>query len=184
MRGVGGVGPVDATGHDDVDRRLLELHRAHLHRRRVRAQQHVLGEVEGVLRRPRRVLGRVVERGEVVVLVLDLGALETEKPSPTKMSSIRRRICETRCRWPTGTGGSPGSVTSTRSSTRRAVQLGRLELRGAPLEQLLQRLAHLVGLLADRAALLGRQLADRAQRLGQLRLAAQVADPQLLQLRG
>ena len=24
-------------------------------------------------------------------------------------SSMRRRICETRCRWPTGTGGSPGS---------------------------------------------------------------------------
>ena len=46
----------------------------------------------------------------------------------------------------------------------------------------LERHAHLVGRLADRPALLGRQLADRAQRRGQLGLAAEVADPQLLEL--
>ena len=34
-------------------------------------------DVEGVLQHPRRVAGRVVERGEVVVVVLDLRALDT-----------------------------------------------------------------------------------------------------------
>ena len=46
----------------------------------------------------------------------------------------------------------------------------------------LERHADLVRRLADRAALLRRQLADRAQRRGQLRLAAEVAHPQLLEL--
>ena len=97
-------------------------------------------------------------------------------------SSMRRRIWETRCRWPTGTGGSPGSVTSTRSSTRRRSSSAASSSAVRRSEQRLERLAHLVGLLADRPALLRRQLADRAQRLGQLGLAPEVAHAQLLEL--
>ena len=121
-------------GHDDVDRRLLELHRAHLHRRGVGAQQHVLGEVEGVLREPRRVLGRVVERGEVVVLVLDLGALDDREAEPDAdvlhaPPDLRDQVqVADRQR-----AGRPGRVTSTRSSARRRSSSARLELRGAPL---------------------------------------------------
>ena len=78
-----GVGAVDAPGHDDVDRRRLVLHRADLDRRGVDAQQHCLRvedvverlDVEGVGHQPRRVRRRVVERVEVVVDGLDLGAL-------------------------------------------------------------------------------------------------------------
>ena len=65
-----------------------------------------------------------------------------------------------------------------------AVELVGFELPRAPLEQHLERAAHLVGLLADGAALLGRQLADGAQRRGQLGLPAEVAHPQLLELGG
>ena len=48
--------------------------RADLHRRGVRAQQPPVGEVEGVVHRPRRMIGGNVERLEVVEVVLDLRA--------------------------------------------------------------------------------------------------------------
>jgi hypothetical protein len=62
------------------------------------------------------------------------------------------------------------------------IELGVLECLDAAADQLLERLPHRVGCLADPSALLRRQLADRAQRGGQLRLAAEVADPDVLQL--
>ena len=81
------------------------------------------------------------------------------------MSSISRRIWVIRCRWPSGRGGSPGSVTSMRSSASRG-RARRPRARAVrSLEQRLERRAHLVRRLADRAALLRRQLADRAQHL-------------------
>ena len=61
------------------------------------------------------------------------------------MSSISRRVWVTRCRWPAGCGGSPGSVTSMRSSARRLVELRGLELGRALAEQRLERRLHLVG---------------------------------------
>ena len=70
------VAPVGAAGDDDVQRRRAELHRAHLHRRGVRAQDDVVGDVERVALQPRRVLRRVVERVEVVVDELGLRALD------------------------------------------------------------------------------------------------------------
>ena len=44
--GVGGVGAERPPGSDDVDRRLGVLHRADLHRRRVRPQHHLFGLAE------------------------------------------------------------------------------------------------------------------------------------------
>ena len=41
VRGVG-VGPVDAPGIDHVQRRRVRFHRAHLHRRGVRAQHQLV----------------------------------------------------------------------------------------------------------------------------------------------
>ena len=64
------------------------------------------------------------------------------------MSSIRRRICEIRCRWPTGSGGSPGSVTSMRSSASRRCSSAEPSSASARLDQLLERPAHLVRALA------------------------------------
>ena len=79
VAGVERLVAVRAPGRDHEDRRLLRLHGADLHRRRVRAQHHLLGlaevHVERVLHRARRVAGRDVERLEVVPVVLDLGAL-------------------------------------------------------------------------------------------------------------
>jgi hypothetical protein len=128
------------------------------------------------------VLRRVVEGGEVVVLVLDLRPLHDREAEPdedvlhpasdlrdqVEMAGQRRRVAR------------HGHVDAVLGEP--AVELRGLELGGALLEQHLERAPHLVGLLAERAALLGRQLADRAQRRGQLRLAAEVAHPQLLEL--
>ena len=58
-----------------IHRRRLLLHRAHLHGRRVRAQQHLVREEECVVQRPRRMVGGRVECLEVVVVGLDLGTL-------------------------------------------------------------------------------------------------------------
>ena len=74
VRGVHGVGAIDPAGRDDADGRPALLHHADLHRARLAAQQHVVVEeerVEGVARR--MVLGDV-QRLEVVVVALDLGA--------------------------------------------------------------------------------------------------------------
>ena len=69
---------VGAAGSHHVDRWLHVLHGADLHRRRVGAQQDLLGlaqlDVERVLHGAGRVRGRHVERLEVVPVVLDLGA--------------------------------------------------------------------------------------------------------------
>ena len=69
------VDAVDAARRDDLDRRRVRFHVAHLDRRRVRAQHHAALDVERVLHRARRMVLRRVERGEVVEVVLDLGAV-------------------------------------------------------------------------------------------------------------
>ena len=80
-RGVGGVEFVGAEGaadRDDVDRQVALEQRADLHRRGVGAQhlaRAVRRDVEGVLLAARRVVGREVQRVEVELLGLDLGAL-------------------------------------------------------------------------------------------------------------
>jgi hypothetical protein len=54
----------------------MGLHVAHLDRGGVRAQQELaVREIERVVHRPRRMVLRLVERGEVVVIGLDLGAV-------------------------------------------------------------------------------------------------------------
>ena len=77
VRGVGGVAAEHAAGHDHVDRRRLRLHHPDLHRRGVRAQHASCRarrvDVERVLHAARRVVGRHVERLEVVPVGLDLG---------------------------------------------------------------------------------------------------------------
>ena len=72
-----GVAPIGAAGADDPDRRLLREHRAHLHRARVGAQDLALamragGEKERVVHLARRVAGREVELGEIIVVALDV----------------------------------------------------------------------------------------------------------------
>src|SRR5882757_1328734 len=185
-RAVGGVGvaPVDLARDDDEDRWALRLHRPDLHRRGVGAQQHVgvRLDVEGVLEHPRRVVRRVVQGGEVVVVVLDLRAFGDFVAEPDHDVLDQPR-------------GAGDQVLVAERPRRRAgqgdvdpvgdqfgVELGRVEALGAPGDQRLELLAGLVGGAADGAPLLRRQLRDPAQNLGQLGFAAEELDPQILQL--
>ncbi len=75
-------------------------HGADLHRRGVRAQQAPVGEIEGVVHRPRRMIGRDVERLEIVEVIFDLGPAATSKPARRNSVSMRRRALVTGCRPP------------------------------------------------------------------------------------
>src|SRR5215470_11342273 len=75
MRGVGRVAAEDASGRGHAQRRAALLHRVNLHRRGLRTQRQPLVDVERVLRAARRVIGRDVQRVEVVEVGLDLRAV-------------------------------------------------------------------------------------------------------------
>src|SRR5215813_5733756 len=84
MRGVGRVAAEDSSGRGHAQRRAALLHRVNLHRRGLRTQRQPLVDVERVLRAARRVIGRYVQRVEVVEVglyfrpVLDLVAHRDE----------------------------------------------------------------------------------------------------------
>ena len=72
------IAAIGAARADHTNGRLLAEHRAHLHRGRVRAQQHprAIGlwrEIKGVVHFPRRVAFREIQLGEVIVIRLDIG---------------------------------------------------------------------------------------------------------------
>ena len=100
------------------------------------------------------------------------------------MSSISRRVRVIGWMWPTRTGGVPGSVTSIASVARRSSSSPDFERRASRLERCLELLARAVGARADGPALLRRQVGDAAQDRGQLGLAAQEADAELLERGG
>ena len=71
------IAAIDAARRDDAQRRLLREHGADLHRARMGAQHRARAvgpgrEIERVVVLPRRVLGRNVERGEIVEVGLDV----------------------------------------------------------------------------------------------------------------
>ncbi len=82
VRRVGGVAAIDAAERDDVDGRLLRLHRPDLRRRGLRPEHRLVVEEERLQRRARRMARREVERVEVVVRRLDLAAVDDRVPEP------------------------------------------------------------------------------------------------------
>ena len=74
VRGVEEIATVGVAGTQDANRRLELLHGADLHGRCVRPQQNVLAEVERVVQVERGVIGREIERREIVPLGFRFGA--------------------------------------------------------------------------------------------------------------
>src|SRR3954454_9608570 len=170
------VAPVRAARDDDVERRRVGLHRADLHRRRVRAQDDVGRDVERVGVVAARVRRVVVERVEVVVDEVDLGALHArEAEAQEDVLDLAPRL---------------GDEVQAADRLRRlagqrdvdavlreaGIELGCPQLGRALLDELLERLARLVGGAPDDAALLGRELGDAPEEVRQLGLAAEVTD--------
>jgi hypothetical protein len=148
----------------------------------MRAQKDVVAEVEGVLRRPRWVLGRVVERGEVVVLVLDLRPLQDREAEPDEDVLELPADLGDQVEMPGRQGRIAGQRDVDPILGQPRIELLRLEPLRALRQQGLEGPLDLVGLLPDRAALVVRQVADRAEGLRELCLATQIADAHLLQL--
>ncbi len=68
------VVPIHRARHDDLQRRLAALHRADLHRRGVCSQQPAMRHEERILHIARRMVLGNIERLEVMVIVLNVGA--------------------------------------------------------------------------------------------------------------
>ena len=126
----------------------------------------------------------MIERGEVVVVQLDLGSLHhpvaeaDEDVLDLALGSDQRVLC------PDRNGRSPGQRDVDRTLRQLGAQLAGVELGGPRLEQSLQLAACLVAGLAHRTPLLLGEVGDAAQDLGELGLPAQEADTELLQLVG
>ena len=180
--------------HTHVDGRLLLLHDAHLDGRGVGAQQDAavgvhdrLGHGLALLDDPERVVGgargvarRRVERREVVVVELDLGAFgdlvaEADEDVLDLTHGLADEVLVA------GREGLAGQGDVDALVGQRGGERFALELRLALLHELLELLADEVAALADQRALLGRQARDGAQELRQRALAPQHLDARLLQ---
>ena len=109
----------------------------------------------------------------------------TVKPRPTKTSSISRRVCGDQVQAPDRLRRVAGQRDVDAVGDQPRVELGGVERasRGARSASSSAR-ADLVGALADRAALLGRQLPTPRSRLGSSALRPEVPDAQLLERGG
>ena len=66
------IGPVYSAGRNDADGGLLVFHHMHLHGGSLGAEQNVVGNVEGVLCIPCRMVRGQIQRLKVVVVILHL----------------------------------------------------------------------------------------------------------------
>ena len=124
--------------------------------------------------------GWVVERGEVVVVVLDLRALDDLVAEPDEDVLDLAAGPGQRMQVPEPHRRGPGQGHVDRFGGEPAVELGPLVPLLGSGEQLLELAADLVARLADRPPLLRGQIADPAQDRRQLGLPPQEPDPGLL----
>src|SRR3954468_13835204 len=177
------VAAVRAPRDHDVERRRVRLHRADLHRRRVGAQDDVGRDVERVGVVAARVRRVVVEGVEVVVDEGDLGALDAREAEAQEDVLDLAPGLRDEVQAADGLGRLAGERDVDAVFRELRVELFGFELLRALLDEPFQRLAGLVRRLADRPSLLGRQLCHAPEEARQLRLAAEVADAQLLERR-
>jgi hypothetical protein len=142
----------------------------------------LLPHPEGVVRRARRVAGRGVERREVVVVELDLGALgDAVAEADEDVLDLAHRLADEVLM--TGREGHPreGDV---EALAGEGVGEGRaLELGLALLHEFLELAAHEVAALAQQRPVLGGRRRDGAQHLGERALATQCGDAHALERR-
>ena len=137
VAGVQRLVAVRAPGRDDVDRRLVRLHRADLHRRRMGPQHHLLVgaqlEVERVLHRAGRVRRRDVQCLEVVPVVLDLGPLGDPVPEPDEdVLELALDLRDEVQVPPVASVGTRGQVEAVTLGRRRGLDTGERRRAGPP----------------------------------------------------
>ena len=181
------VAAIGAAVADQPERRFPGLHRPDLYRAGMGAQQQRLSvllrlQEEGVVHQPRRVLGREIQRREVVEVVLDIrpfGDREAHvgedghdlvRHLAHRMDPALGAVAQ-RQRDVDPLGGEPGIE-------RLGLQLGRTRFERS-LDLALQRIERLARL----AALLRRQRAEGLGQLGDAPLLAEGGDTHLVQRR-
>ena len=186
--GVGGFVAVAPAGDCDADGRLVLLHEARLVGRGMGAQQEGAAVLLCALQ-PERVLhiaGRMVlrdaQRGEVIVLRLDLRPLDHREAHRDEASQhlphrLRHRV------QPADALGPAGQRHVQPAGLYRGRQTLLLQLVAFRFEGRLQLLPQPVRLAAETTALLQRQLAQSAQHQRQAALPAEVGDAPLLERR-
>ena len=158
-------------------RRLGARHRGAGGQAKVRVERRRV-DVEGVLRHPRRVAGRMVEGREVVVVELDLGALhDAVAEADEDVLDLAHRCGSGGSAIPSATAGVPGRVTSIDSAASPARARAPSSPAASRSVSVLQRLARALAACPTGPRSVGGQLADPPQDPGQLGLASQVADP-------
>ena len=81
------VATENTARHYSLERRLCGLHHMDLTGRSMCAEKNIVGNIEGVLLVACRVVKRLIEGCEVVVIVLDLGALVNYEAHTGKYSA-------------------------------------------------------------------------------------------------
>ena len=173
---------VDAARADDADRRLLGEHGARLHGRGVRAQQDVFVKIEGVLRVAGGVVLGQVEQLKVIMVQLHLrpfdhGKAQAREDRDDLLQGRRKRVDVAHLDRLSG----DGDVQRLLLQARLLLLL--LQLRFLCRERGLDLLAQGVDLLADDGPLLRAELAHALEQRGQLALAAEHGNADLLDLR-
>ena len=160
-----------AARRDHAQRRAQALHAAHLHRRRVCAQQVAAIQPEGVLHIARRMIGRNVQGVEVVVFGFDFGTIqhgEAERNEKVLEFPLyardRMQVAAAR------TGRRQGEIDPLGVESR--TQGGRVELLLPGIERRFELLLGGVEHLADAFALFGRELSHALADFGERAFAA------------
>ncbi len=174
----GVVVAVDAAEAEHAHRRLALEQRADLDRRGVGAQQPPVAQVEGVLLVARRMIVGEVERAEVVVVGLDLGAFGDAVAH--RSEDALDLLVDQRDRMErAGRPAPPGQGDVDRGARERRLALLFAEPAIDRLERRLHLLAQLVNALAEVAALGGVDLLElRLQRAHDAALAPHPLDAQ------
>ncbi len=150
----------------------------------MRAQQGVVARrhEERVLRVPRRVVGLEVERAEVVVVVLDLGALgDPEAHGDEDLDDLVLHLAQRMDVAARALAAGERDVDAVLAE--RALELGRAEGALAGGERRLKRVLHLVGKRTQRRPVRGGERPETAQDRVEGAPAPEVADADRLQLR-
>ena len=182
MRRVVRIGAIHAADRADLQRRLHRLHRADLHRRRLRAEQQLardLAAEEEVVGRPaRRMAIRNVQRVEVVPLVLELGSVcDRETHATEHIDDLVDRLGQHMARALAHRDARLGDVDgwTLRRSGRRVL---------LAIERAFDRGLDLVHALADRGLLLLRHGLERVHRGAQAAVGSEPAHAESLERGG
>ncbi len=177
------VAPVAVAGADHRQGRLAALHHADLAVGSMRAQQHPAGQEKRVLHLARRMVGRKIERLEVVEIVLDI--LGRDDLEAHRGENIEHLLHHQGQRMkPAARDARAGKGHVQARLCERALERGRAQALLERVDTVFDLAFYLVDELADSRAFFGRDLAHAAHHVRQFAAASEHAHAHRLDLFG